>query len=280
MHRERRVANYLFLLYVCVSVVILGASLSEPVIALRVSMAYLWNPVPSFGSQTAERLTGIPQSVAHLLSADSENRSLKEDLKQLSWAESQIASLRRENERLRIILGVKPTNGRILRWARVMERDSLNWYRYLVIDEGKEDGIEINAPVLGVEGGRLGVVGRITEMGPRWAKVLLVTDELSSIAAYIPSKQWEGLIEGEGKEQLLMNYLPIEASFAIGDLVYTSVTSPTFPPDILIGSVIRVFPQDPFLTFRSVAVSPAIHAEALKEVAIMMPLKGQPISTP
>jgi rod shape-determining protein MreC len=280
MYREKRTANYLFLLYVCASLVILGTSGDAPVIAFRTSMAYLWNPVPSFGSYTAERLAGIPPGVAHLLSADSENRALKEDLKQLSWNESQIASLRRENDRLRAIVGLKPAHGRVLRWARVMERDPLNWYRYLVIDEGREDGLDINAPVLGVEGGRLGVVGRITELGPHWAKVLLITDELSSIAAYIPSKQWEGLIEGEGKEELIMNYLPMEASFAIGDLVYTSPTSPTFPPDIIIGSVIRMFPQDPFLTFHSVGVSPAIHASALKEVALLLPLKGEPVPTP
>src|ERR1700733_2472650 len=101
MHREKRVANYIFLLYVCASVVILSASFSDSVIAFRTSIEYLWNPVPSFGSHTVTRLADVPPSVAHLLSADSENRSLREDLKQLSWAQSQILALRRENERLR-----------------------------------------------------------------------------------------------------------------------------------------------------------------------------------
>lgn len=278
MQRERRTANYLFLLYFCTSLLILSASLSEPIVTFRAFAAYVWDPAPFLGAQAVSRLSGLPSSVTHLLAADTENRALREDLKQLSWAESEIIALRRENDRLRAAIGVKPPHGRVLRWARVMERDPLNWYRYLVIDEGKDDGLELNTPVLGVENGRLGAVGRVTELGSRWAKVLLITDEISSISAYIPGKQWEGLVEGQGKEELVMNYLPIEASFVIGDMVYTSATSPTFPPDILIGSVIRVFPLDPFLTFRSVAIAPTVHASALKEVMLLMPLKGQPAS--
>jgi len=68
-----------------------------------------------------------------------------------------------------------------------MERDPANWHRSLMIEAGLKDGIELNAPVLGVENGRLGAVGRVTELGPHWAKVLLITDELSSVAAYIPA---------------------------------------------------------------------------------------------
>src|SRR5260221_457263 len=135
MHRERRVANYLFVLYVCASLVILSLPVSGPILSFKACMAYLWSPMPSFGSHMADRLAGVPPGIAHLLAADSENSSLREELKQLSWTESQVTSLRRENDRLRKFMGIKPVHGHVLRWARVMERDPLNWYRYLVIDE-------------------------------------------------------------------------------------------------------------------------------------------------
>jgi rod shape-determining protein MreC len=273
MQRERRIANYLFLLYSGAAMAFLSLPLSRPIRSFRTVIEYLWAPVPRGSSEAIERAGEISSDVSHLLHADSENRALREDLKQLSWVEAQLATARRENERMRAALGIRPERGHTVRWARVMERDPATWYRALLVDAGAADGIELNAPVLGLENGRLGAVGRITELGPHWAKVLLLTDELSSIAGYIPGKEWEGLIEGQGKPVLVMSYLPIDAHFAIGDLVHTSATSQTFPPDVLVGSVVQVFPEDPFLTSRSVAVAPAVQAARLKEVLILKAVK-------
>jgi rod shape-determining protein MreC len=273
MQRERRIANYLFLLYAGASMTFLSLSFTGPILSLRAVLGYLWMPAPEAGASGFERAAGVPAGVAHLLDADAENRRLRDQLKQFSWLEAQLATLRRENERLKGELGLKPARGRALRWARVLEREPANWYRSITIESGEKDGVGLNSPVLGVEKGRLGVVGRVTELGPHWSKVLLITDELSAVAAYIPGKQWEGLVEGQGKSTLLMNYLPMEGAFAIGDQVHTSATSQTFPQDIPIGTVIRVFPEDPFLTTRSVAVEPAVHAATLKEVLVLTPLQ-------
>jgi len=57
-----------------------------------------------------ERAAGVSSGVAHLLNADQENRVLREELKQLSWLESQLATLRRENERLRSSMGIRPAH--------------------------------------------------------------------------------------------------------------------------------------------------------------------------
>lgn len=269
MQRERRIANYLFLLYTGAAMAFLSLSLSGPVRSFRTVIEYLWSPVPLVGSQAFDRAEDLSTDVKNLLKADSENRALREDIKQLGWLEAELSAARRENERLRTALGIKPERGHAIRWARIIERDPASWYRSLLIDEGAADEIELDSPVLGVENGRLGVVGRVVELGPHWAKVLLLTDELSSIAGYIPGKDWEGLIEGQGKPVMIMDYLPMEGHFAIGDLVNTSATSEVFPPDVLVGSIVQVFPEDPFLTSRSVAVVPAIHPERLKEVLVL-----------
>lgn len=276
MNRDKRVANYLLLLYGIIALGALSKPKAVPVQAFKVYVSYLLNPAPFYGAQAIDRLSGLPTQVSQILTADMENRHLREELKKLELVEAQLASYKQENDRLRATLGFKPAQGKALRWAKVMERDSLNWYRYLMIDAGKDDGIDINSPVLGVFAGRLGAVGRVTETGPRWAKVLLLTDELSSVAAYIPEKQWEGLVEGQGGPRMRMNYLALDAQCQIGDTVSTSLTSATFPADIVIGTVTQIFQQDPFLTFQSVEVTPAIPASALKEVLILVPQKQQP----
>jgi cell shape-determining protein MreC len=69
-----------------------------------------------------------------------------------------------------------------------------------------------------------------------------------------------------------MNYLHSEAVLTKGDAVYTSPTSATFPGDVLIGNVAAVNPRDPFLTFQSVEVEPAVNAAQLGHVMILRPL--------
>lgn len=280
MNRDRRIANALLLIYGFLSLGALSLPLSGPVRLFRACVHYLISPGPYLGAAAADRLAALPADVAHLIAADAENRRLREDLKRLEWLDVRLEACRRELARLKETVGMKPERERILRWASVAERDPANWHRSLAITAGKEDGVEINSPVLGLARGRFGVVGRITEVGERWSKVLLLGDEMSSVAAYLPAHQWEGLVEGQGGARLRMNYLPADARFAIGDSVHTSATSAAFPPDVSIGSVVRVFQKDPFLTFQSVEVLPTVDPRRLKEVAVLMPQKIAGRSSP
>jgi len=269
MNREKVNANYLLVIFSLVAIALLSLPVSSGVQAFRASVSYLLFPAPLRGAAAVDRLAAMPSSVVYLIGADQENQRMRQELKGTALIKAETEALRQENERLRAALGMKPKDGVVVRWARVMTRDPQNWFRFIIVAAGGKDGIEINAPVLGIAEGNLGAVGRVVEVGEDWSKVLLLTDELSSLAGYIPSKSWEGLVEGQGGARLRMNYLPAEATFSIGELVYTSATSATFPSDILVGSISKVFQRDPFLTFQAVEVRPSVNASGLKEVMIL-----------
>lgn len=274
MNKDKRAANRLLLLFGLVSLGLLGLPLAAPMNSFKACVSYLLDPVPFYGARGMDRLAATSSGMARLISTDVENQRLREDLRRLPLLEAELDSSRRENGRLRAEVGIKPSPGRALRWAKVLSRDPLNWYRHLLVDAGQPDGVEVNAPVLGLLEGRLGAVGRVVEAGPLLSKVLLLSDETSSAAAYLPARQWEGLVEGQGTARLRMNYLPPDVQIIVGDPVFTSPTSVTFPPDILVGHIVQVFPQDPFLTFQSAEVASAVRPSALKEVLILLPLKS------
>jgi rod shape-determining protein MreC len=154
-------------------------------------------------------------------------------------------------------------------WAHVLERDPLHWYGSVGVDAGADRGVSLNDPVLGRKGDAVVAVGRVIEVRPQTSTVLLLTDQRSAAAAYLSSGTLEGLIQGQDGPHLRMNYLNSEAAIDHDDLVYTSPTSATFPPDVLIGRVARVYPRDPFLAFQSVEVAPALDAASLQEVLIL-----------
>ncbi|MBI3551969.1 MAG: rod shape-determining protein MreC [Elusimicrobia bacterium] len=275
MHREARIANYALAVLSALSLILLSLHLSAPVQAFKACVTYVLNPVAYYGAKGSERFSNVPANVKDLLAADMENRLMREKIKQAQWVETESESLKVENQRLRAALGLKAPQLRSPTWAHVTERDPLHWYRSVMIDAGAGQGLTVNAPVLGTQGGRLVAVGRVVEVRANASIVLLLSDELSSVAAYAASpstetpRSFEGLLQGQGNARLRMNYLIPDATIEKGDMVYTSPTSATFPPDVLIGTVTQIYPPDQELEWKSVAVAPAADASRLEEVLIL-----------
>lgn len=275
MHRETRAANYALAAFTLVSLVLLSLPLTAPVTALKATLVYLATPAVYYGAQGTQRLAAIPGRLRDLVSADIENKLLQEEIKKAAWIKADAEALRSENQRLRAQMGLKAPPGRVPVWARVIQRDPRHWYRGFLVSAGADQGLRVNAPVLGAGPQGLCAVGRVAEVRERTALVLFVTDDLSSIAAQVvadstgTARSYEGLLQGQGVPRLRINYLPPDASVKAGDAVWTSPTSATFPPDLPIGTVVEVRPPDPFLTFVSAEVKPSVDASQLKEVMIL-----------
>jgi len=277
MQRETRIANIILGALSALSLLFLSLPLSTPVRSFKAGAGYLFDPLAYHGEAGYRRIAGSPERIRQLLQADIENESLRAELRRGEWLSTTVSSLSLENERLRKALVLKAPSGRFPAWAHVMERDPVHWYRSLVVDAGADRGISLNDPVLGPRDGRLVAVGRVVDVRPNTSTVLLLTDELSAAAAYLSSGTLEGLVQGQDGPRLRMNYLNAEAQLSDGDSVYTSPTSATFPPDVLIGRVARVNPRDPFLTFQSVEITPAADASSLQELMILRarPVEGE-----
>jgi rod shape-determining protein MreC len=273
MHRETRVANYLLAALTAISLILLSLPLSGPVRAFKACAVYLLNPIAYEGAKGVERLAGIPPGVSRLLSVDMQNQKMLAEMRQAAFMKVELDALRQENQRLTQALGLKTAGfGWTPRWARIMERDPLHWYASVMVDAGSEQGVSANLPVLArASDGRLAAVGRVTEVRPNSSVVLLLTDELSSAAAYLSSSTLEGLVQGQGGPFLRMNYLNSETTLEAGESVLTSPTSATFPAEVLIGRVSKVNARDPFLAFQSVEIQPAVDASTLKELLILLP---------
>ena len=278
MQRETRIAHYVVGSLTALSLVLLSLPLSSPVRALKACASYVLDPISYEGERGSQKLAEAPSRVRELLSADIQNRRLQEELRRLSWLKSTVDGLSLENDRLRRALGLKTPPGRHPIWAHVMERDPQHWYGSVGVDAGADRGVSLNDPVLGRKGDIVVAVGRVIEVRPLTSTVLLLTDQRSAAAAYLSSGTLEGLVQGQDAPHLRMNYLNSEAHLVPDDFVYTSPTSATFPPDVTIGRVARVYPRDPFLAFQSVEIAPALDAAALQEVLILRAstLPGEP----
>lgn len=157
--------------------------------------------------------------------------------------------------------------------ARILGRDAGNWYSAFLIDKGEEDGLAVDMNV--IAGG--GLVGRITSVGPNWARVTSIISDNNHVSGMTLSTEDNMTVSGDLK---LMANGCITFSELVdgqdrvreGDKVVTSNISDKYLPNILIGYISSINKDSNNLT-KSGEIVPAVDFEHLGEVLIIMDRK-------
>ncbi|WP_331490775.1 rod shape-determining protein MreC [uncultured Acetatifactor sp.] len=153
--------------------------------------------------------------------------------------------------------------------ARILGRDAGNWYSAFLIDKGEEDGLAVDMNV--IAGG--GLVGRITSVGPNWARVTSIISDNNHVSGMTLSTEDNMTVSGDLK---LMANGCITFSELVdgqdrvreGDKVVTSNISDKYLPNILIGYISSINKDSNNLT-KSGEIVPAVDFEHLGEVLVI-----------
>ena len=103
----------------------------------------------------------------------------------------------------------------------------------ILIDLGREHGIEIGMPVITDQG----LVGRISNVNDATSTVLLLNDPSSSASALMGASRLNGVVRGSTSGQLIMDFIPQGPTFSTGEVVLTSGLNGRFPKGIVIGAI-------------------------------------------
>ena len=189
---------------------------------------------------------------------------LEQNRAQIAVLESQLDSFKeisRENERLHKFLEFKDQYGGKTIAARVIGWDLSPWRKAIVLDKGMRDGLRKDLPVIVPEG----LVGRIVDIGPSTARVILLIDPEARVAAMAAESRSQGVAAGRGTQSLTLDYLGLDSGVAIGEPVLTSGATPLFPKGIRIGKVRSIEKSRDGLHL-SAFVEPAVSFFKLEEV--------------
>jgi rod shape-determining protein MreC len=148
--------------------------------------------------------------------------------------------------------------------GRVLGRDPSNLKRYITLDVGLEEGIERNMPVVTDQG----LVGRISEVGNGWSRVLLIIDVSSTVQAITQSTRASGLVQGQADGSLVMRSIGQGETISVGDTVFTSGLGGNFPRQILIGQITEVERRD-YELYQSAVVQPTVDFDHLEVVLVV-----------
>ena len=199
--------------------------------AINPEVTFVENVVQVVVTPVQKLFTNMGNSIAgffgHFTDIDKLNaevNALKEETARLKEELNKTEISSRENEELRKLLSLKEAYPELeLEAAQVIARNPSNWYSTFTIDKGTADGISVNQPVISVD---RTLVGRISEVGTTWARIITINDPAHSAGAEIVRSGEYGIVEGESSTNeggnCKLSFISKNANIIVGDKVVTS----------------------------------------------------------
>jgi rod shape-determining protein MreC len=210
-------------------------------------------------------IVGVWRDYIELIGIREENERLRDAIKKLRQEKFQLWEAELQNERLKKLLGLKETTSYDVVSANVIAGSpSILRSQVVIIDKGSEDGISEGMPVATHEG----IVGRILLVGEKSSEVILITDEISAVDAYIHRTRARGIVKGTG-DGCVMEYIEKKADVSVGDKVISSGRDGFFPKEVVIGTVVGTEASGGFIRAR---VSPDMDLNSLEEIVVILKL--------
>jgi rod shape-determining protein MreC len=154
--------------------------------------------------------------------------------------------------------------------APVIARDPTGVLHSIVLGIGTDDGVKTGHIVLSDQG----LVGRVSEVGTNYSKVLLVTDSSSVVSALVQGSRATGIVRGQFGDSLIMDWLLQTEPVKEGDVVITAGLGigdelrSLYPKGLVIGTIAQVKPAEAAAYNRAI-ITPAVDLRRLEHVLVV-----------
>ena len=154
--------------------------------------------------------------------------------------------------------------------APVIARDPTGVLHSIVLGIGSDDGVKTGHVVLSDQG----LVGRVSEVGTNYSKVLLVTDSSSVVSALVQGSRATGIVRGQFGDALIMDWLLQTEPVKEGDVVITAGLGigeelrALYPKGLVIGTIAQVKPAEAAAYNRAI-ITPAVDLRRLEHVLVV-----------
>lgn len=241
---------------------------------LRTGVGYFLIPVQSGVNRAGTFLYNNINNYGNFKAALEENENLKGQVDALVEENNRLRAEQAELTRLRELYRLDQDYQQYEKiGARVIARDSGNWFQVFRINKGSADGVRVDANV--IAGG--GLVGIVTDVGANYATVRSIIDDVSRVSAMAQQSGDTCIVAGDltlfTDGRLRINNITKDGDIKDGDRIVTSNISSRFLPGILIGYATDIT-ADPTRLTKSGYLIPVAQFDSLQEVLVIMELKN------
>jgi rod shape-determining protein MreC len=230
----------------------------------------IFSPVPKFVNWVGGTAQDIHHGYLDMRRAVNENVELRRKVASLTTENLKLKQSEGDMKRLRGLLAYAEQFDMQTSMAQTIMLDTAGRFKSIVIDQGSDDGVQVNDVVANANG----LIGRVVLTTKDLAKVQLVTDNNSSVGALVERTRRQGVVRGNGGTSIQLFDIPTLADVQPGDRVLTAGIDGVYPRGIPIGTVTRADAGQSL--FKNVTVKSAVDFGSIEEVIVIHTRKIPP----
>jgi rod shape-determining protein MreC len=172
----------------------------------------------------------------NLVGVNAENEELRQRLAQLEQENVQFREALVASGHLQRIAAMRAELEMPLLPAEIVGRDVSPWFRSVLLDRGRHDGVRSGMPLLTDRG----LAGLVTATSRRASRAMLLTDRQSSVDGVDQRSRAQGIVRGRRGDLLEFEFAVQGSDVHVGDSVLTSGIGGVYPKGLLVGEVVEV----------------------------------------
>jgi rod shape-determining protein MreC len=215
-------------------------------------------------------IKGIQESYLTLEGYKVENERLRQKLIELEKERNRLMESEATNRRLQQLLEFRPQVPAGGITASIIAASASSWFKSCLLDKGSADGIRTGMAVVTP----LGALGRVIELAPHTAKVLLIIDPNSGVDVVVQRTRARGIVSGSLENGPIMKYVKHSEDVQVGDRLVTSGLDGVYPRGMMVATVTTVRKQTVGL-FQHIGVMPAVTLERTEHVLVVSAQQAQ-----
>lgn len=284
--RSARRRTIAFTVLVAVTLVLMAFSANPVVRDVQSGIGFAFRPIQGALDSVAGGIASIGAAIAEIDALRVDNESLRAENDRLEVENARLAEIRRENEQLTALLQLRAGFEYETVATSVISRESSEFRRVIGLDKGTRAGIAVGDVAIAAGGA---LAGRVTDVGPDSATVVLLTDATSTVIGQLVTSAATGTVVGQLGGVLVMDQVDSSERIDLGVEVVTAgielgggVRSP-YPKGLLIGQVIDVR-RDANSVVQTAYLQPTAELDRLEYVLVILdyegglpPLEEQPV---
>ncbi|MEP7351180.1 MAG: rod shape-determining protein MreC [Sphingorhabdus sp.] len=203
---------------------------------LRTAGAEITAPVARFFNSIRRTTNDVGSHISAYYDAASKNAALTREVQKNRTKLVEAKALRVENARLRGLLKLNSETPEQVAVGRLISSTASSSRRVATLSIGANYNVTRAQPVRGPSG----LIGRVVEVGPTTARILLITDAENLVPVMRASDGLPAFATGLANGMVVIKPLNLgESPFKVGDIIVTSGNGGLYPPNVPFAKVLE-----------------------------------------
>lgn len=271
-HHSFKLPEFIFVILIAFSGIMLGFSSGGFVINFTKVGFTIMSTMDKGVNAVTNGITKVFTNFKDYSNLKKEYKELTEKLKDYEYLQRNNTEIKKENERLKEQLDFATSVEQKNYAAQIIARDPDSLYSGITINKGSRNGIKKGMPVIAIQHGNVGVVGKVVTVGLGTSMLMPVYDLQCNISARIQNTRDIGIISGNGtvESPLTLKYIKkrVLDELSFGDIVVTSGENDNYMRDIPIGTISKITVLD-YDSSLNIEIKPIIDFSRLETVIVV-----------